>query len=128
MIGRLLLWAALLPAIAQGWAKAAENESQSAGQPAGKSGEDAKRPDAARNPSAAEEAAGSRRPAPRNPRVMFITMHGCEACSRELARLRRPGGDFEAICGAGPLLGMDAPPDADRCVVCAELWESERTT
>ena len=36
MIGRLLLSAALLPAVAQGWAGAAENEIQSAAQPAAK--------------------------------------------------------------------------------------------
>ena len=36
---------------------------------------------------------------------MFITMHGCEACSRELARLRRPGGDFEAMQSRGWKIG-----------------------
>lgn len=41
----------------------------------------------------------------RNPRVMFITMKGCERCARELARLRRPGGDFEAMRSRGWTIG-----------------------
>ncbi|MGQ0636261.1 MAG: hypothetical protein ACT4QC_16730 [Planctomycetaceae bacterium] len=45
---------------------------------------------------------------PRNPRVLFITSKGCPACTRELARLRRKGGDFEALVARGWKIG-DTP-------------------
>ncbi len=32
-----------------------------------------------------------------NPRVLFIVSDDCERCEQELARLRRPGGDFEKL-------------------------------
>lgn len=46
--------------------------------------------------------------APRNPRVLFIVSDDCPRCDAELARLRRPGGDFAVMqergwkIGAGP--------------------------
>lgn len=46
--------------------------------------------------------------AARNPRVLFITMQGCGACERELARLRRPGGDFDAMRARGWKIGDSA--------------------
>jgi hypothetical protein len=108
MFGRLLIAAALLPAVAQGWAQAAENEFETAKQPAVKSRDDSKGSAAARNPAAAEESAGPRRPGPRNPRVLFITASDCESCARELARLRKPGGDFDAMQSRGWKIG-DGP-------------------
>jgi hypothetical protein len=41
----------------------------------------------------------------RNPRVLYISMKGCSACSRELARLRRPGGDFDGMRAKGWKIG-----------------------
>jgi hypothetical protein len=47
-------------------------------------------------------------PKPRSPRVLFIVEKDCERCEQELARLEKPGGDFEAMrargwkIGAGP--------------------------
>lgn len=43
----------------------------------------------------------------RNPRVLFITMKECERCTRELARLRRPGGDFDAMRSRGWKIGPE---------------------
>jgi hypothetical protein len=45
---------------------------------------------------------------PQNPRVLFVTAKNSPRCDEELARLRRPGGDFESMqaqgwkIGAGP--------------------------
>src|SRR5579872_4294607 len=41
----------------------------------------------------------------RNPRVLFITKTGCPVCEQELARLRRRGGDFEAMQARGWKIG-----------------------
>jgi hypothetical protein len=41
----------------------------------------------------------------RNPRVLYISMKGCPACSQELARLRRPGGDFDGMRAMGWKIG-----------------------
>ena len=38
-------------------------------------------------------------------RVVFITSIGCERCEKELARLRRPGGDFETMRSLGWKIG-----------------------
>jgi hypothetical protein len=43
--------------------------------------------------------------APQIPRVLYISMKGCTACARELARLRRPGGDFDAMRAKGWKIG-----------------------
>ena len=45
---------------------------------------------------------------PRNPRVLFITADRCTRCQAELARLRRPGGDFFALRAAGWKIGEGA--------------------
>ncbi len=39
------------------------------------------------------------------PRVLFITAKDCPRCERELARLRRPGGDFEKMRARGWKIG-----------------------
>jgi hypothetical protein len=46
-----------------------------------------------------------RRAAPRNPRVLFIVDKDCDRCDEELARLRRPGGEFEAMQARGWKIG-----------------------
>ncbi|HEY3966410.1 MAG TPA: hypothetical protein VGM05_17750 [Planctomycetaceae bacterium] len=56
---------------------------------------------AEKNASAEEEDASG----PRYPRVLYISMKGCPACSRELARLRRPGGDFDGMRAKGWKIG-----------------------
>jgi hypothetical protein len=42
---------------------------------------------------------------PRNPRVLFITAKDNARCDEELARLRRPGGDFERMRAYGWKIG-----------------------
>ncbi len=62
---------------------------------------------------AADRAADSSTPAaavsdvPRNPRVLFIVAHDCPRCDAELARLRKPAGDFEAMQARGWKIGAD---------------------
>jgi sulfur carrier protein ThiS len=41
----------------------------------------------------------------RNPRVLFVTAKDCARCDQELARLRRPGGDFEKMQALGWKIG-----------------------
>ena len=58
--------------------------------------------------TAAEEALtpqSAQPPAPRPNRVVFITEKDCDACDRELTRLRRPGGEFEAMKSRGWKIG-----------------------
>jgi len=43
--------------------------------------------------------------AERNPRVLFIVAEDCDRCREELDRLRRPGGDFEAMQARGWKIG-----------------------
>jgi hypothetical protein len=45
---------------------------------------------------------------PRNPRVLFITAKDSTRCIEELARLRRPGGDFERMRAYGWKIGPGA--------------------
>ncbi len=42
---------------------------------------------------------------PKNPRVVFIISKDCPRCDEELARLRRPGGDFENMQARGWKIG-----------------------
>jgi hypothetical protein len=42
---------------------------------------------------------------PQNPRVLFITAKDSPRCDEELARLRRPGGDFESMQAQGWKIG-----------------------
>jgi len=44
-------------------------------------------------------------PAPRSTRILFITSKDCEYCAQELARLRKPGGEFEAMLSRGWKIG-----------------------
>ena len=64
----------------------------------------------------------SRAKSPRSPRILFITAKDCEQCALELARLRKAGGEFEAMqsrgwkIGAGPenhlqIVDRDAIPE-----------------
>lgn len=91
MSGRMLLRAALLLAVVAGMTTAQET---------GRRTEDKSAP-----PSKAPTQAESKRDGPRNPRVLFITTAGCETCKTELARLSKPGGDFEAMKGRGWKIG-----------------------
>jgi hypothetical protein len=69
-------------------------------------------PQAAVSPSQAvpQNAAGpaTKADAPRNPRVLFITAKDSVRCDEELARLRRPGGDFERMQTRGWKIGASA--------------------
>ncbi|HEY2251809.1 MAG TPA: hypothetical protein VGH74_12140 [Planctomycetaceae bacterium] len=53
------------------------------------------------DPTATEAA----RPAPRKTRVLYITAKDCEQCAQELAKLRKPGGEFEAMQARGWKIG-----------------------
>ncbi len=44
----------------------------------------------------------------RNPRVVFVTSRDCPRCDEELARLRRPGGEFEHMQARGWKIGPGA--------------------
>jgi hypothetical protein len=111
MVYRPLLMIALVLAAATGWTAAAENETRDASAPAEavKEGSENKLSDEQPNDGGdsadSEEAAEKIHIPGRNPRVLFITMQGCERCTRELARLRRPGGDFEAMRSRGWKIG-----------------------
>jgi hypothetical protein len=54
---------------------------------------------------AAESTPATDPKAPRNPRVLYISMKGCPACVQQLARLRRPGGDFDGMRAKGWKIG-----------------------
>jgi hypothetical protein len=43
--------------------------------------------------------------APRATRILFITAKDCEQCAAELAKLRKPGGDFESMQSRGWKIG-----------------------
>lgn len=43
---------------------------------------------------------------PQDPRVLFITSSDSEQCFRELIKLRRPGGDFDAMRSRGWRIGV----------------------
>ncbi len=45
------------------------------------------------------------RPTERSPRILFIVERDCGRCEEELARLRRPGGSFEAMRTRGWKIG-----------------------
>lgn len=115
-----LAGAALLLALVTGFTTAAEGDGENADQSVPPRRDDAAGPVTEQPP--AQAAAETRPSGPRNPRVLYITMKGCGACARELARLRRPGGDFESMqargwkIGAGPenhiqVVDRDAIPD-----------------
>lgn len=59
-------------------------------------------------PSAQSAPADASRPRPQSARVLFITSKDSPRCEEELARLRRPGGDFALLAAKGWKIG-DAP-------------------
>jgi hypothetical protein len=61
--------------------------------------------DSVKEAAANDAPAESEPKVPRNPRVLYISMKGCVACSRELLRLRRPGGDFDRMQAKGWKIG-----------------------
>ncbi len=70
------------------------------------------------DPAEKGEAAQPRNPAPRHPRVLFIVVRDCDRCREELARLRKPGGDFEAMQVRGWKIGES--PDSHLQIVDRE--------
>jgi len=95
MLARSLVTAALLTAVAWESTSAAENEPVK--------GSSVKSAETADHPGTAE----STRPAPRTTRVLYITAKDCEQCALELAKLRKPGGEFEAMQARGWKIGED---------------------
>ncbi len=80
----------------------------------------------ASDPPENDDGVESRSPTPRNPRVLFIVDRDCERCEDELERLRKPGGDFEAMRARGWKIGES--PDChlqivDRETIPAFVWE-----
>lgn len=121
MYRRTFVCVVLLSGVVTGWTTAAPQEGAELGKPAGPS-RDASRPAASTQSIAEPKGDEPRAAVPRNPRVLFITKKGCERCARELARLRRSGGDFAGMqvagwkIGEGPenhlqLIDRDALPD-----------------
>lgn len=56
----------------------------------------------------------------RNPRVLFITAKGSPECDKELARLRRAGGDFEKMRAAGWTIG-EGPENLVQIIDCDDV-------
>ncbi len=108
MSGRLLANTALLLAVVTGFATAAEDQEKNAGQTAVAAKEASQGLPSAKAPTEVKDAVEVRRVAGRNPRVLFVTAKGCKSCERELQRLRRPGGDFEAMQARGWKIGDSA--------------------
>jgi hypothetical protein len=107
MFRRTFVGVVLLSGVVTGWTTAAPQEGPEPGKPPGPS-RDASPPAASTPSSAGPRRDEPRAAAARNPRVLFVTKKGCERCARELARLRRPGGDFAGLQAAGWKIG-DGP-------------------
>src|SRR5579872_4263775 len=120
MLARSLAIAALFLAVVPELTRAAENESVKTGETATTVKNDARgaateNPDLAKSigaKSTGAESTGaessrteSRRAAPRSTRILYITAKDCEQCAAELARLRKPGGEFEAMQSQGWKIG-----------------------
>jgi hypothetical protein len=58
--------------------------------------------------SAGSDTTDASRPRPVSARVLFITTNDCPRCEFELARLRKPGGDFEKMRARGWKVGAGA--------------------
>jgi hypothetical protein len=101
----LALWLIVVP----GQARAAEQETENGPQAAVRLGDGSASGSAGRDAPSAVETTDPRLPPPRNPRVLFIVDKNCDRCEKELARLRKPGGDFEAMQARGWKIG--ASPD-----------------
>lgn len=98
-----------------GLAFAAEGDRDLSGKPLTEPAKDSADESKATSRQDAGESESSRA---RNPRVLYITMKGCPACSRELARLRRPGGDFDGMRAMAWKIG--ATPDCHLQIVDQE--------
>jgi hypothetical protein len=114
MLARLLASAALLLAVASEltasrFAAAAEKESSRSDTTAKAVQDEASSAatgSATENQSPADSSPEkSSRAAPRSTRILFITAKDCEQCAQELAKLRKPGGDFESMQSRGWKIG-----------------------
>jgi hypothetical protein len=103
--------AALLLVFAAAQISAAEPERLASDEPQDIAADEAPADDA----TAIDEAAESAEPAPRNPRVLFIIARDCRRCREELQRLRKPGGEFEAMQARGWKIGES--PDSHLQIV-----------
>lgn len=104
---RSLFVAALVVSVSS-LALAGQVENGPANRPAAVPQDDSAPQSADQAPTGAKVTTESEPSGPRHPRVLYITMKGCPACSRELARLRRPGGDFDGMRAKGWKIG-DTP-------------------
>jgi hypothetical protein len=105
MSGRLLANVALLLAVVTGLATAAEAQEKNADQTVVPVKQASPGSSSGKALAEVQDAVEVRRVAGRNPRVLFITAKDCKSCERELERLRRPGGDFEAMQARGWEIG-----------------------
>lgn len=92
MSGRLLAKAASLLVVVTGLTTLAQDQGRNDNPPAV-------------HGAVQSNATEQRRVEPRNPRVLFITTKGCDKCERELNRLSRSGGVFEAMRATGWKIG-----------------------
>ncbi|MBS0264529.1 MAG: hypothetical protein JSS02_21525 [Planctomycetes bacterium] len=117
---------ALLPQISQAAAPPDRTEAKSSVATDRQAPDDSQRPadtnspaDSAQNERPDSEPATNKTEtppaAPRKARVLFISMQGCSVCTRELTRLRRPGGDFDAMRTKGWKIG--STPDCHLQIV-----------
>ncbi len=108
MLRKSLLTAALWLAVVAGLSPATEPETRTANRAVTRVENDTAGHISERRPAESEDA--EQRPvAPRNVRVLFIIAKDCDRCESELARLTKPGGDFEAMKSRGWKIG--ATPD-----------------
>ncbi len=103
MSGRSPICAALLLAVVAGYAVLADDQGRSSVEFGERKTATAVDSNRSYSTKQAVSSANARRA-----RVLFITQKDCERCERELNRLRKPGGDFEAMQSRGWKIGETA--------------------
>jgi hypothetical protein len=106
--------AALLLVFAAARISAAEPDLPPADEPRDRAADE----DPGEDSTASDQPAEFSEPAPRNPRVLFIVSGDCGRCREELQRLRKPGGEFEAMQARGWKIGES--PDSHLQIVDRE--------
>lgn len=109
MTGRSLCSAALLLAACSGFLSATESEVKNVdtSEPPARDVATSRAP-TEKSAIIAPEAAEPGRAKPRRTRILFITADDCQRCEREIARLSKPGGDFETLQARGWKIGDGA--------------------
>lgn len=121
MFGRSLVAAAVLLTLAAGSPSVAQDE-VSKSPTAVDSTPSAAREVTSSKPAETESVPPPPKVVPREPRVLFITEASNQKCLTELARLRKPGGDFEAMKSRGWKIGP-GPENHVQIVDCQAIPE-----